>query len=221
MIRIEKSFEREIVVDIVDMAKNQVPIGFETDCPHMHYRRIPYGKFGVRIKTPEPTDVVIRLDNVVLEHRRVDPGDHTIARSSDGKSFVFAAPGSKPAPAPAEAAAVEAPAVAQPESGSSATPEHLGPLNLAPSHGLVVVSMRFADVKPEHGPELPPDEVSHVVIQMNEPRAHLRTLAANVSTMVAPPAIPDGGDFVSTDGSKAGSPLPRRMCSCAPGRHEH
>jgi len=219
MIRIEKSFEREVVVDLVEMRPGQTDgvttIGFDTDTPHIHYRRMPYGSFGVRIKTPEVTDVVIRLDNVVIVHRRLDPGIHTISRTPQGKLLVFSAPGTRIAPAPAEQSQDQT-AIAQAE--TEPTPDFLAPLPLAPSHGLVIVSARFADVKPVNGPELPPDDFSHVVFQMNEHREHLRALSANMRNMVAPARIPDGGEFVTTDGPKPTTPLPRRTCCCAPDR---
>src|SRR5262249_50724080 len=175
------------------------------------------GKFGVRINTPEPTEVVIRLDNVVIEHRRIDPGDHTISRTADGKSFLFAAPGTRITPAPAAESKVEDP-TARPVTEPSPTADFLAPLPQAPSHGLVVVSVRFLAIKPEYGPELPPDEFSHVCLQMNEHREHLRAMAANLRTVVAPARIPDTGDFIVADGSKPATPLPRRTCCCAPDR---
>src|SRR4030095_9950437 len=164
-------------------------IGFDTHSPHMHYRRMPYGKFGVRIKTPEPTYVVIRLDNLVIEHRAVDPRAPTITCTSDGKPFVFAAPGTRIAPAPAEQSGVEEPS-ANAAAEQSTTPDFLAPLPLAPSHGLVIVSVRFVDIKPEHAPELPPDDFSHVCLQMNEHHAHLQAAADNIAAMIGPARIP-------------------------------
>ena len=53
---------------------------------------------------------------------------------------------------------------------------------------------------------------------MNEHREHLRAVAANLANMVGPERIPDGGDFITTDGAKPAHPLPRRTCCCAPDR---
>jgi len=219
---IEKTFGRKILVDVVDMAKNQTPIGFETHSPAISFVRMPYGKFGVRIKATDPVDVVVRMDNTVLLRRQLEGNViHTISRGEDGKPFYFAAPGTKPAhvadnagqPVGVEATKQE---LLFPE--AEAAPEDN---RYADSQGLVIVQVRFSHVQPDFGPLLPPDDFANVLYQFNEPTAHNRAVAQNFARMVAPDALPDGeSDIVSPDGVRA-NPLPQRHCCIAPDRHHH
>ena len=221
--KIEKTFGRTILVDVVDMAKNMSPIGFETMNPSMSFVRMPHGKYGVRIKATEPVDCVIRQDNKVIFERQLEAGVvHTLTRQSDGKPFYFAAPGEKPAFVSDKAGL---PVGANEEEAKQLLlyPEaDLGDDRYAESHGLIIVQVRFAHVQPDYGPLLPPDDFANVLFQFNTPADHNRAVVANFARMEAPDALPEGeSDIVSPDGQRA-NPIPQRTCCIAHDRnHRH
>ena len=220
---IEKTFGRKILVDVLDMAKNMSPIGFETFSPSITYVRMPYGKFGVKIRATDPIDVVVRQDNVVIIQRQLEGGVvHTISRGDDGKPFYFAAEGTKPAhvaddagqPVGVEIAARQE--VLFPE--AEGDPEDS---RYAPSHGLVIVQVRFSHVKPDFGPLLPPDDFANVMFQFNDPSTHARAVAQNFAHMVAPAEVPEGDSDILTPGAPKAEPIKQRICCMAHDRGDH
>jgi hypothetical protein len=220
---IEKTFGRRILVDMVDMSKNECPLGFETD--NTVFVRMPYGKFGVRIKATDPVDVVIRLDNVILVQReRLEAGEiHTISRGDDGKPFVFVEPGTTPkhiADDAGQPIGAERPLEQEslfPEAEARAEDDRY-----ADSYGLVVVEVRFSHVKPDYGPMLPPDGFSNVLFQMNEPTAHLRAVTAQFTRMVRPEPLAEGTpEFNLPDAEPVQKPIQRTCCIAYDREHSH
>lgn len=214
--KIEKGFGREIVLDVVD-AKGLVPLGFEVEEPRaMLYRMVPHGKFGVKILTPALTDVIVRLDNVTLLERRVDPGLTTLTTCSDGAAFTFSPDGVKAprvfAERPGQTAPVQEEVPADSAAPVQAPAEPEGPY--APSQGLLIVQVRFAHITPPNSPELPPDDYAAVLIQMNPAPAHLTAMASVLSKVVRP-AKPEGiSDVLGPDGEVMPAHQHReRICS--------
>jgi hypothetical protein len=219
---IEKTFGRKILVDVLDMAKNMSPIGFETFNPSITYVRMPHGKYGVKIRATDPIDVVIRQDNVVILQRQLEGGVvHTISRDDNGKPFYFAAKGTKPAhiaddagqPVGAETAARQE--VLFPDAEDSEDSRY------AESHGLIIVQVRVSHVKPDFGPLLPPDDFANVMFQFNDPSDHSRAVTENFARMVAPAEVPEGEGDILTPGAPKAAPLPKRICCMAHDRGDH
>lgn len=215
--KIEKGFGREIVLDVVD-GKGLVPLGFEVEEPRaMQYRMVPHGKFGVKIYTPALTDVIVRLDNVKLLERRVDPGLTTLTTCADGTSFTFSPDGVKAprqiAERPGQTAPVqEVPTDSDNTPAGQAPAEPEGPY--APSQGLLIVQVRFAHVTPPNSPELPPDDYAAVLIQMNPVRDHLAVMASVLSKVVRPPKPEGISDVLGPDGEVMPAHQHRdRICS--------
>jgi hypothetical protein len=224
---IEKTFGRQILVDVVDMATRLTPIGFETDRPNINYVRMPYGKYGVQVKGTEALDVVVRQDNVVVAQRRLEAGVvHLIHRGDDGGPLFFSAPGEKPkfvasdAGRPINISDGEAAA----ERGESLFPEEELALPYAESHGLIIVQVRFAHLKPDYGPELPPDDFTSILFQFNEPKAHLKAMSQNFGKVRRPDLLPPGANELG-DQSNLIVPVqtqPTRVCAIACDRdHAH
>jgi hypothetical protein len=189
---IEKTFGRKILVDVLDTNTGRSPLGFDTHSPSISYTRLPYGKFGIRVKGSDPIDVVVRLDNKVLAQRSLEGGvEHTISRSDDGKPFYFAEPGTKPQHVAEDAG--------QPIDGSVVKQEMLFPelevqdTRYAESQGLLIVQVRFSHVKPDFGPEYAPDDFANVLFQLNPPQLHAREFAKNASRIIkAESPAPEG-----------------------------
>jgi hypothetical protein len=219
---IEKTFGRKILVDVLDMAKNMSPIGFETFNPSITYVRMPYGKFGVKIRATDPIDVVVRQDNVVIFRRQLEGGViHTISRGEDGKPFYFAAEGTKPAHVADDAGqhiGVETAAKQEVLFPEVENPEDS---RYAPSHGLVIIQVRFSHVKPDFGPLLPPDDFANVMFQFNDPSTHARAVTQNFAHMVAPDEVPEGEGDILTPGATKAAPMPKRICCMAHDRGDH
>lgn len=222
---IEKTFGRRILVDLVDMAKSESPIGFTTDT--MQFVRMPYGKFGVRIKATDQVDVIIRLDNKILFQReRLEAGEiHTISRGDDGKPFYFVAKGEKPKHLlsadigePIARETEQEPLFPEADLVETEDPR------VAESYGLVIVQVRFSHVTPDYGPQYPPDGFSNVLFQMNEPEAHRRATAFAFARMSRPEALPEGTpEFNLPDAEPVQRPI-LRTCCIAPdrnGEHSH
>jgi hypothetical protein len=219
---IEKTFGRKILVDVLDMAKNMSPIGFETFNPSITYVRMPYGKFGVKIKATDPIDVVVRQDNVIILQRQLEGGViHTLSRGDNGKPFYFAAKGTKPMFVADDAGRPVGP------DGETARQEVLFPdadpedARYAESHGLIIVQVRFSHVKPDHGPLLPPDDFANVMFQFNEPTEHARAVTKTFARMVAPAEVPEGESDILTPGAPKAAPVPKRICCMAHDRGDH
>ena len=219
---IEKTFGRKILVDVLDMAKNQSPIGFETFDPNITFVRMPHGKYGVKIKATDPIDVVVRQDNVVIFERQLEGGAiHTISRGADGKPFYFAPKGEKPLFVADDAG--------QPAGEESVKQEVLFPdaeenpedTRYAESHGLIIVQVRFSFIKPDHGPLLPPDDFANVMFQFNTPADHPRAVAENFGRMRTPAEVPEGESDILTPGAPRQAPVPQRICCMAHDRGDH
>jgi len=204
---IEKTFGRKILVDVLDTNTGRSPLGFETHSPTISFTRLPYGKFGIRVKGTDPIDVVVRLDNKVLAQKKQLEGgvEHTISRCDDGKPFYFTEPGTKPAHVSEDAG--------QPIDGSVVKQEMLFPELDAPperyaqSQGLLIVQVRFSHVKPDFGPEYAPDDFSNVLFQLNPPQLHARAFAKSASRIIQEVAPQEGGTH--------------RQCCVACDRHDH
>jgi hypothetical protein len=223
---IEKTFGRQILVDVVDMATRLTPIGFEIDRPNINFVRMQYGKYGVQVKGTEALDVVVRQDNIVVAQRRLEAGVvHIIHRGDDGKPLFFAAPGQKPkfvaddAGQPISVSDGEAAAA----KGESLFPELEYELPYAESFGLIVVQVRFAHVKPDYGPELPPDDFTSILYQFNEPKAHLKAMSQNFGKVKRPDTLPAGANEIGDQNLVTPRELPPvRICSMACDReHAH
>lgn len=218
---IEKAFGRIIGVAVVDLAKNQVPLGFETTNPSItHCRMSGYGKYAIRVKSTDPFDIVIRQDNKIVVERRIEAGDHTIARTNSGAPLTFAAPGSKPAFVADDAG--------QPIEGDALESKRLFPESDPPSeavitesHGLIVVQVRFAHVKPDYGPELPPDGFSVIQYQLNTPKGQAQAMANQFARVLRPEPLPDGTpEILDPENPDAKVPVLKRTCCIAHDR-EH
>jgi hypothetical protein len=203
---IEKTFGRKILVDVLDTNTGRSPLGFETHSPSVSFTRLPYGKFGIRVKGTDPVDVIVRLDNKVLAQRKQLEGgvEHTISRCDDGKPFFFTEPGTKPAHVSEDAG--------QPIDGSVVKQEMLfpeleaQPERYAESQGLLIVQVRFSHVKPDYAPQYAPDDFSNVLFQLNPPQLHARAFAKSAARIVQEAAPHEGG---------------ARQCCVAHERHEH
>jgi hypothetical protein len=214
---IEKTFGRKILVDVVNVETGRSPLGFETHSPSISFARMPYGKFGVRVKGTEPIDVVVRLDNKVLAQRSLEGGvEHTISRCDDGKPFYFAEPGTKPKFVSEDAG----------QRTDASAAEHQGMLfpecetedaRYAASEGLVIVQVRFSHVKPDYGPEYAPDDFSNVLFQLNPPAKHAKALAQNAAKVVQSEGLPEG----MTEFGGTAMPTSHRQCCVACDRHGH
>lgn len=219
---IEKSFGRQILVDVVDMATGLTPIGFETDNPNINYVRMPLGKYGVRIKGTESVDVVVRQDNVIVAQRRLEAGVvHTIHRDENNKPLFFSAPGTKPAHVADDAGQpidVEGEA---PASQASLFPELAQDLPYAESYGLIIVQVRFSHLKPDYGPELPPDDFTNVLFQFNEHKAHMKAMSQLFSKVRAPEMLPAGANELGDPNATPMQSPPTRICAIACDRHQH
>jgi hypothetical protein len=224
---IEKTFGRRILVDLVDMKTQMSPcIGFEGDRPAIQYVQMPFDKFGVKIMGTEPIDVVVRIDNkVVAQRARLEANAiHVISRGDDGKPFVFTRPGEKPKHVADDAGEL----IGSTEKRGDAQSEQLSLFPEAgamqddyDSHGLVVVQVRFAHVKPDFGPELPPDDFTNLLFQMCDMQTLTRHMLANLPRLARPEDPPAGFEGVlDAEGKPVGGyrPLPR-VCSCASDRH--
>lgn len=213
MIKIDKGFGREIVVDVINDRGN-VPLGFTVHDPvHIEYRKVGYGKFGVKILTSAPTEVLLKLDGKVAVDRRIEPGLTSITTADDGGPLMFTPDGfalprvAERRTAPVEPAPTDGePVAAAPE--QPAAPER----EYAPSQGLVIVELRMARVTPPNSPELPPDDYTPVLFQLNAPAEHLQALAESLSKVVAPEPGPEVSDLKDGENS-AQRRYPVRICS--------
>ncbi|MBY0359909.1 MAG: hypothetical protein K2W82_18035 [Candidatus Obscuribacterales bacterium] len=246
---LEKPFGRTIKIALLETAKDQPTLGFETHTPLTTYCRLPYGKFSFRLEANEPVDLLIRLDNKLLLERRLEAGTHTLSRGNDNKPFCFLAPGEKPAfvaddagsPLPvatvveSESNTGEAGMLAdgiifeQAPAAEPAAPARLfadadppADAILAETYGLVVVQVRFAHVKPDFGPILPPDSFTVICYQLNEPGNHALALAKNFRKVIKPASPPPGTpDILDPANPTQVVPLPKRICCLACDRGEH
>lgn len=219
---IEKSFGRTIGVAVVDMANGQIPLGFETHNPSViHCRMSGYGKFAVKVKSTDPFDIIVRQDNKLLVEKRMEAGVHTISRTNDGAPLTFSAPGTKPAHVADDAGKPvdgEAPAAPQRLFPDADPPEDAV---LTESHNFVIVQVRFAHVKPDHGPELPPDGFSVLAYQLNTPKQQAQAMAGNFARVVRPEPPAEGTpDILDPENPDAKVPVLKRTCCMAHDR-EH
>lgn len=220
---IEKTFGRQILVDVVDMATGLTPIGFETDRPNINYVRMPFGKYGVRIKGTESVDLVVRQDNVVIAQRRLEGGVvHTVHRGDDGKPMFFSAPGVKPQHVADDAGRPLTGAGEVAATEGSLFPEAELKLPYAESFGLITVQVRFSHLKPDFGPELPPDDFTSVLFQFNDHKAHLKAMSQNFAKAVRPETLPPGANEVGDQHLVVPREVPPvRICSMACDRDHH
>lgn len=248
---LEKAFGRTIGVAVVDPAKDLVTLGFETATTK--FCRLQYGKFSLRIKSTDPFDLVVRLDNRLLLEKKFEAGTHTVSRDNEGKPFMHLAPGesapfvASDAGHPLAEAAAKAAAEHEQPAGEPVMlldgivfendrpvkqmvqrlfPESDPPAGvaLAPTHGLLVVQVRFSHIKPDYGPVLTPDEFANVVYQLNEPKNHAKALACNFRHVLRPTPAPDGTPEI-IDPAADNTVLqqtPKRTCCIACDRdHNH
>lgn len=213
LVIVEKSFGRQILVDLVNLKNGMSPIGFQTEAPLINYVRMPYGPYGVLVKATDSFDLVVAVDGItVIDQWRLEGNtQHSIHRGEDGKPLLFLPPGTVPKHLLADAG--------QPIDGSTLPEAPSASRTDAPpqveSHGLVTVSVRLSHVKPDYGPEFAPDDFARVVFQLNEPLAHLRAVGAQFSRMLAAPELPPGAsEFID----EAQASQLTRVCNIAADR---
>lgn len=205
MLKIDKGFGRTILVDLEQPGKNLVAMGFEVEGPDIAYRIMPHGRWAVRIMTPEPTEVVIQLDGKTLLDTEIEAGVHTLHQGKDGTAFIYTRPGAE-----AQHVVVSDTPKSEPEAKDEKNerPKRF----LAPSHGLVIVSLRIKPTKPQNAPELPPDEFVDLLFQMNPWAEHNKAVAANLSKMVAPEIPADGHGMTDENGKPIHIHVPHFRC---------
>lgn len=165
-------------------------IGLEVvGTPRTFYVQVPYGQYGVRVMTTAAVEVKVEVDGAKVIESSLTKGFHILDKTSDGRQLTFVS---------AEDAEAGQPLLFDKES-----------LGIAPGHGLVAVSVRFADIITNGVMDVPPDFPESVHFQMNPPDLHLKEVAARLSQVVAPPKIPFA-DEVTGEGEHA---LPGRFCS--------
>lgn len=213
--KIDKSFGRVILLELVSQATGRKPLEFTIDNPRTTYVRMPHGGFSVHILTPGETDLAVELDNVKLLERRLPAGEHTVNTSDSGSLLVFAEPGSKQALALKQAndTKKEPGEVSTSDGNDTATRESV-PSVMAPTQGMVIVSVRLTDKTPPNSPQLPPDDASHIFFQLNPPGEHERAMASLLSKVVAPPSTAAVNEFLNQDGTPSQRPVIERHCSC-------
>lgn len=239
MINLDKGFGREIVVDVVN-AKGNVPLGFEVDTrgsapkemepdhpTNLQHRRMPVGNFGIKIFSTSPTVVRVHLDGTLVLEKQIDKGLNTLTSANDGSQLYFTGEGFRlckpverkvePAKLPAELVSEDSPASTETPATPEVTPAP-APV-YAPSKGLVIVELAIAPVTAYNSPELPPDDFTMVLFQLNEPRAHFAAMAEALHRVVQP-AEPDTiGDFHGVHGQPSHQRVDRsRICSCCKDR---
>lgn len=214
------------------------PLDYEVTNPPTTMVRMPHGPFAVRVITTADTVVAVHIDGKPMLATRVGPGIHVLERDSWGSPFVFAQEECPDELAGTDAGEVFADADQDDKQLAEKPPEWLflddelravlsgmddDPRPVARTHGLVMITVCFAS--PENTDAVlssgPPDYPVRAFLQMNEPQAHARELAANLQRLVAPPPPRDVHELCTlhTDAavelqSNAGADSPqKRFCA--------
>ncbi len=186
IVRIDKGYSRNITVGLEQLDNRMSPIGFTSEDPKIHYALVRPGKFGVTVEGSQPFDIVIYQDNVrQVQRQSLEEGvKHTIHRTDGGLPLVFAAEKADLPIAPGAGT----PLFDQPEATTGET-------SLMPEQpyiegtGLVLVFVRISHRHPDQGPDLPPDEFTRVIFQLNEYEGHAAALANNLDRLVQAPDL--------------------------------
>lgn len=167
-----------IFVDLIRASDGLKPLDVETG--DTVFVRMPHGNFKVRIVTPQPADVSVHLDGTHLGEQKVAKGMTLIEQDQSGRPFRFAAPGTKPAASTTDGGASQT-TLFKDEAPDASLP-------LAPSHGLVMVSVKFSEQSGRKA-----DKAENVFFQMNTPKDHANAVACNLHRIIPPEGITHSG----------------------------